>query len=893
MVRRASGSEWKREHADGSVLRRVATGVPPTRDPGGFLFAPSSRENRIGKCGTFVYCHSHMLLRVSRTSLLLGLLIVAADCGSESPTKPDSSLVAPSGIATLVVVSGDHQVGVVGNHLGPIEVRALSAAGKGVAERLVVWRRNVAGDSTLVDSLTTDASGLGIVHSAWLTRKPGVQQFTVRSSSAAAVAAEFDATAVADAPSRIEPPNTSGDIGYTGQSVQRPSFRVADVYDNPLPGVHVSFSVDSGGGTLTGVDQVTDSAGRASPASWTLGPSLACNRIRASVGSLAGTFDVFVLSGPPAALTVLAGDGQQAGVDSVVPNEIRVLVTDASNREVTTDSVTWSDGPSGSTRCTSRTLPFGRGAPLQCPWRLGPVPATYTLTVSAGAARTTVSAQALVPPATVDMLGAPPDSTVPVGAAPIDSITLVARLAGGQPAVGYRIAFSFSANFPSVKAITDTRGMAQVLWPFSGFAGRDTLVATFDGFPNLKRTLSVAVVGPLLFQAIAAGGSHSCGTVSSPTFRVYCWGKNANGQLGFDDPATTLAPSRPALVVFGADYLNLASAGAGHSCVDGIFYRFLSVSDIVGAFTSCWGANDNGQAGAAPSAVAPPGRFTETGGVSAGSSHSCAIERVVDATNFYASIPVCWGDNRRGQLGDGSLASSATRVAVDTSQMGRQIAGIAAGDGFSCAITTAGAAWCWGRNDRGQLGDGTTIDRSRPVRVAGGVVFDTHPTAGSFGSPAVPTIVAGTTHACARVSGSLYCWGGNDDGQLGDGTTVSRPAPTAVASGMSFVWFSAGGAHTCALTAGGSAYCWGSNSDGQLGAGTTSARSLSPVAVSGGLTFATVSTGAKHTCATRAAPGGSLPLPAYCWGRNADGQLGDGTTISRSVPVPIAPLRAP
>ena len=134
---RASGSE--RERADGSVLRRVATGVPPTRDPGGFLFAPSSRENRIGKCGAFVYCHSHMLLRVSRTSLLLGLLIAAADCGSESPTKPDSSLVAPSGIATLVVVSGDHQVGVVGNHLGPIEVRALSAAGKGVAERLVVW----------------------------------------------------------------------------------------------------------------------------------------------------------------------------------------------------------------------------------------------------------------------------------------------------------------------------------------------------------------------------------------------------------------------------------------------------------------------------------------------------------------------------------------------------------------------------------------------------------------------------------------------------------------------------------------------------------------------------------------------------------------------------------
>jgi alpha-tubulin suppressor-like RCC1 family protein len=179
---------------------------------------------------------------------------------------------------------------------------------------------------------------------------------------------------------------------------------------------------------------------------------------------------------------------------------------------------------------------------------------------------------------------------------------------------------------------------------------------------------------------------------------------------------------------------------------------------------------------------------------------------------------------------------------------GLSFATISAGIGYTCALTTGGAAYCWGYNASGQLGDGTTTERDSPVAVLGSMTFVSVSTGGD---------AAGNGHACGlTASGAAYCWGANETGQLGIGTygysSSSTPVPVAggltfaaVAAGSNFNGF-AGQAHTCGVTIAGAAYCWGDNAHGQLGVGTTTGPetcvisdpcSTMPVAVLGGLNF--------------------------------------------------------
>jgi alpha-tubulin suppressor-like RCC1 family protein len=215
--------------------------------------------------------------------------------------------------------------------------------------------------------------------------------------------------------------------------------------------------------------------------------------------------------------------------------------------------------------------------------------------------------------------------------------------------------------------------------------------------------------------------------------------------------------------------------------------------------------------------------------------------------------------------GEGLIGTETVSIVVAAQTV--LVAALAAGYNHTCGLTSAGAAYCWGRNFYGGLGDGTTTERLTPVAVAGGLSFS--------------AISVGLHHTVGLTStGQVYAWGFNSSGQLGDGTSTDRHVPTLVSSALAFKAISAGGQHTVALTTAGAAYAWGLNFDGGLGDGTSIDRDV-PTAVSGGLAFEVISAGGEHTVALTAAG------VAYAWGHNRWGQLGDATTTRRLVPTAV------
>lgn len=362
----------------------------------------------------------------------------------------------------------------------------------------------------------------------------------------------------------------------------------------------------------------------------------------------------------------------------------------------------------------------------------------------------------------------------------------------------------------------------------------------------------------LVFSVLSAGGHHTCGLTTGGT--TYCWGVNGSGQLG---DGTTMQSTGPVLVSGGLGFTTV-SAGWDHTC---------GITTSGAAY--CWGNT--------PFGTSQPGAIT-TGlsfrAVSAGGWHSCAI--ATDGTAY------CFGANNDGQLGDGTFIDRTSPVPVSG---GLKFVALSAGEWHTCGLTAAGTAYCWGDGEFAQLGHGTIAGLEQcqgtgapscsttPVAVAGGLAFR--------------AISAGTVHTCGlTLTGVAYCWGQNIYGSLGRSDTQGAFSPGPVSGGLTFRTISAGLQYSCGVTPAGAAYCWGANELGELGSGITGGPELcsagnlpcstTPVAVAGGLVFASVSAGSAGTSC-----GVTVAGVAYCWGYNVFGELGDGTTISSSVPVKV------
>ena len=354
--------------------------------------------------------------------------------------------------------------------------------------------------------------------------------------------------------------------------------------------------------------------------------------------------------------------------------------------------------------------------------------------------------------------------------------------------------------------------------------------------------------------AIAAGFRHTCALTTDGS--IACWGDNSNGQIGKSHSVS--ARSEPTDVKGLESGVAAIAAGGGHTCA-------LTTAGRV----KCWGYNADGQVGDGSTTNAP--EPTDVGrlpvgvkAIAAGGGHSCAL-----TTDGRVG---CWGYNGSGQIDGSTPYEGNTYKPNPTESLPRGAEAIAAGAFHTCALTTTGAAICWGQNYSGQLGSGTRDDTG-PMRVNGL-------------KRGVAAIAAGEQHTCAlTTTGSVKCWGSNRDGQIGDGTTTRRPKPTdakGLTKGVAAI--AAGHFHTCALTTAGAVKCWGTNKDGQIGDGTTTKRPK-PTNVKG-LTkgVAAIAAGWTHTCAVTTAGG------VKCWGVNEAGQIGDGTTTKRLEPTDVKGL---
>ncbi|MET0980356.1 MAG: hypothetical protein ABWX90_03810 [Candidatus Saccharimonadales bacterium] len=373
------------------------------------------------------------------------------------------------------------------------------------------------------------------------------------------------------------------------------------------------------------------------------------------------------------------------------------------------------------------------------------------------------------------------------------------------------------------------------------------------------------------FTSIGTGGGQSCGTEGG---LVYCWGNNSNGQLG----NSSLTQSRtPDVVgtsggVLAGKTITAIAVGFSHSCAvaDGAAY--------------CWGSNFNGQLGnnsttqsTVPVAVSTAGVLAgkTVTAIAAGNSSTCAI---ADGAAY------CWGNNTNGQLGNNSTTQSTVPVAVSTAGVlaGKTVTAIDVKLSHTCAIAD-GAAFCWGFNSAGQLGNNTITESTSPVAVS---------TATHFAGKTVTVIAVGYNHSCAVADGAAYCWGSGTTGRLGNGATSQQRVPVPVSTttglaGKTVTDISVHTGHTCAV-ASGVAYCWGLRTNGRLGDNSTSGNSTTPVAVNAagvlsGKTVTAISAGFTYSCAIASGA-------AYCWGDNVSYQLGDNTSIQSTIPVAVKRL---
>ncbi|HET9729712.1 MAG TPA: hypothetical protein VFR41_09845 [Acidimicrobiia bacterium] len=362
---------------------------------------------------------------------------------------------------------------------------------------------------------------------------------------------------------------------------------------------------------------------------------------------------------------------------------------------------------------------------------------------------------------------------------------------------------------------------------------------------------------PTASAALVAATDFSCGLATSGM--AYCWGANHSGQLGIGTTQAAFAPTPVA-------------ASEKFVAISGSHLSACALASTGGVW--CWGQTPGTALDTVKTPALEPASPHPLRSLTVGRLYACGLDE--------NGAAYCWGNNIRGQLGVGDTLPRATPTSV---LGGLTFTQISAGFWHTCGITAAGATYCWGDNSffEGGFGSGVSLVK-QPTMVAAPQPF-------TF-------VAAGALQTCAlTAAGAAYCWGTNNTAQLGDGTTVDRLTPTLVAGNLSFASIRIAhnnqkNGHACAITRDGLAYCWGENASGETGAapdGLCDGGVIGPVPcnrtparVAGAADVVAIEPGLAHTCAITNT--GIL----MCWGENQEGELGDGTTTDRLSPAAIS-----
>ncbi|MCX5760751.1 MAG: hypothetical protein NTW72_04480 [Gemmatimonadetes bacterium] len=699
------------------------------------------------------------------TIAALAILAVVGGC-REATTGPTS--VKPQDFASSVkLLSGNLQSGTVGVSLPEVlSVKVVDAGGLPVAGATVLWQVRDGGGTVSPPASTTSSAGLATVSWTLGTTLGANKAVALLQGNYVLDSVVFTATAKTGPAQQFA--RVSGNLQTSLVASRLPQalvVNVKDQYGYPVAGARVTWTAALFSGTVTPLADSTDATGNVS-ATWTLGTAAIGQSVTASVTGLTSiVFNATATTDTTRVFTATAGTGQTAAAGSALPTQLSVLVKDAYGNLVVGDTVFWNDS-------------IGAG---------GSVSPLLSVTNALGVATSTWT-----------IGGTPGIQTVRARLRPTKklSFTATGTLAYAQV---------FAGNYQTCAIATNDRAYC---WGYGedgqlGKGNAKTIAA-----PSTPVTSGDSLAGPFLsWRQIGAGSSYTCGI--SIARQLYCWGRLASA----------VQTNSPLLKSFTTvlSFQNVTTAET-HSCA-------LSIDGILG----CTGSNSQGQLGDGTQVDQLAGYAVVAAGlpltaVALGQSHTCAMPHFNPADSINTSKPRCWGSNTSGQLGQSSISANVFLPTAITMPLltAFDSTSLVAGAAHTCALTRAGAAFCWGSNGSGQLGTGLLNPRdSVPQAVTGGLVFS--------------KLYAGEYHTCGvTTTGQAYCWGRNNSAQLGDGTRTNQTAPVLVAGGLSWRSLALGELHSCGVasptgtasgtqTGAGVIYCWGDNEYGQAGTGTASA----------------------------------------------------------------------
>ncbi|HSR92224.1 MAG TPA: hypothetical protein VLK88_13035 [Gemmatimonadales bacterium] len=766
--------------------------------------------------------------------------------------------------ANLALSAGDNQSATVGTTVAiPPAVLVTDASGNPVSGVPVTFALTAGGGGITGGSASSDANGIAALTCWTLGNTAGANTLTATAAGLAGSPVTFTANGTAGAAAALvittQPSGAVNGVALTSQ----PVVALHDGFGNPVSqaGVAVSAAIATGGGTLGGTSTIaTNASGVATFTNLSLAGTTGNRTLSFSATGLTGatsaSFNLTV--GSATALKMVTQPSTSANNGSAFATQPRVRLVDAGGNAVSQAGVAVTVSRTPTTAGLGGTLSVNtnvNGVAAFTNLSLTGAVGNYTLGFAAtGLTSATSSSIALNAGAAANIVALSPlNQTTGVGTSVANPPSVQVTDGSGNPVPGVAVTFNVTAGggtiSPTNPMTTDATGIATLAsWTLGSSAGANTVNASAA---LVATTIDFNATGSFHVASIAAGSGHSCAvTVDGVGF---CWGDNIEGALGDNSFTNRLTPT----AIAGGHTFSQISAGRLYSCA------------LTGAGAAwCWGRNAAGALGngttasdSVPQPVSGGMVFQVITTGTGGGRQTCAINS--------ASKAYCWGADGSGQLGNGApIAAVSTPDAVQSLGTWTQLA---AGAFYSCGVRTSGAAFCWGEDGFGQLGNGAPkTNTNQPSAVIGGLLFT--------------QVAPGQVHTCGLVTGgAAYCWGANLNGRLGQDTvtTTESLTPLAVTGGLTFTSLVSGESFSCGLTAGGAAYCWGYNVSGQLGNGSTD-NATTPTPVAGGLSFASLSAGAGHVCGVTS--GGQ----AYCWGDNSLGQLGDGTVFQRETPTPIS-----